>query len=98
MKKAGLCAFLLICVFLSCKKSDSGSSGYLLTATVGGKSKNFNYSVPVATYTTLYDVDDLTITGLLDARTGEGMSIQLFGASGKRITAGTYVDTIANMG
>jgi len=92
MKKSALFALLLAFAAVSCKKSDSGSSGYHMTATIGGQAKNFNQTPPIATNQIVGGEGVLTITGILNASTGESFMIMLTNTDGKLFAAGTYTD------
>jgi hypothetical protein len=92
MKKSALFALLLAFAAVSCKKSDSGSSGYHMTATIAGQAKNFNQTPPIATNQISGAEGVLTITGILNASTGETFMIMLTNTDGKLFTAGTYTD------
>ena len=91
MKKSALFAILLAFAAVSCKKSDSGS-GYHMTATIGGQAKNFNQTPPIATNEISGGEGVLTITGILNASTGESFMIMLTRPDAKLFTAGTYTD------
>ena len=92
MKKSALFALLLVSAAMSCKKSDSGSSGYHMTATIGGQAKNFNQTPPIATNQISGGEGVLTITGILNANAGETFMIMLTQPDPKLFTAGTYTD------
>lgn len=96
MKKISILSLVLIGLFLSCKKSNSGpSSSYHMTATVNGTAKTFNIGT-IATKITNGNVTLITITGFGSTTTGEALTVTIdngFGAS--TIGAGTYSDTTA---
>jgi hypothetical protein len=74
-KKTILFSALFLCLFASCKKSNSNSSNsnYHFTATVDGKAQTFNVS-PLATQLTAYGVTTVAIEGF----TGTGTATQAF--------------------
>lgn len=85
----------LIGALVSCKKSNSGSSGYHVTASVDGAAKAFN-TAPLATKLTNTSTTQITVDGFA---TGGGESISLIidnAPSGKPIVAGTYTDTTSD--
>jgi len=90
----------LISALVSCKKSNSGSGGYHMTATIDSKGKNFNATPPIASRLMSGNVlSDLTITGVLNPSTGESMILQIDNNfSDKSIVAGTYSDTSTSFG
>ena len=94
MKKIAL-SLALISVLLSCKKSNSSSTSYHMTASISGNAKNFNVTPPVAQETkTGTVVNDVSITGILNASTGESLILSIDNNfSDKSIVAGTYTDT-----
>jgi len=98
MKKPIALSFLLLCFFLSCKKSNSGSDSgsYHVTASLDGSAKTFNLTT-VATTITNGGYTSVGVTGIASATTGETMSVTITNTpSGKPIVAGTYTDTMAN--
>jgi len=85
---------------VSCKKSNSGSGSYHMTATIDSKGKNFNATPPIAARLMNGNVlSDLTITGILNPSTGESMMLQIDnGFSDQPIVPGTYSDTSSSFG
>src|SRR5580765_3750438 len=97
MKKLALLPLVLVCVLVSCKKSNSGSSGYHVNATIGGKSKAFNLVEPIGLIEKSGQIiTSLVITAGLDTTTGEAIQIQLSSFTDKGIVPGTYIDTAGN--
>ena len=90
-KNATLCLFLFT-VLLSCKKGNSGSGSYHMTATVGGTAKTFNTAV-VATKDTVGTYVFITVTGVASATTGEEINLTLDNSNGGIIKPGTILDT-----
>jgi len=94
MKKITLFSMVLIGAFMSCKKSNSGSTGYHMTASVDGASKNFNVTPPIAAESKSgTTVNALIITGVLNTSTGESMILMINSNDGSNIVPGTYADT-----
>ena len=80
---------------VSCKKSNTGSSGYHVTASADGSGKAFN-TAPVATKLTNTGVTQITVDGFTTAG-GESISLIIDNfPSGKPIVAGTYTDTTSD--
>jgi hypothetical protein len=95
VKKITLFSALLVCVFLSCKKSSSNSSSsYHVTATIGGKAETFNVT-PVATRLTNGGFTLIAVSGFAAASsTTEVLSLSLTNDPGQAtFKAGTYSDT-----
>jgi len=77
---------------VSCKKSNSGSSGYHVTASADGSGKAFN-TAPTASKITNTGFTQITIDGFTNAGV-ESMNLIIDNApSGKPLAAGTYTDT-----
>ena len=96
MKKQALFVLVLVCAMFSCKKNNSGS-GYHINASIGGKSKAFNFTEPIgAIEKTGQAITSLYITGILDTIKGESIQIQLSCYTAKGIVPGTYTDTAAD--
>jgi len=92
MKRFTFFSLVLVCTFVSCKKSNS--SGYHVNATIGGKGKAFNFIEPVGLIEkTGQAITSLVITGILDTAAGEAIQIQLSCGTDKGIVPGAYVDT-----
>ena len=80
---------------VSCKKSNSGSSGYHLTATIGGTNHAFNTS-PLYATSNVGGVTLIAVEGFT-TQAGEMFNLSINNSpSGKPIVAGTYTDTSAN--
>jgi len=96
VKRSFLFAGLLLCAGISCKKSNSGSSGsYHVTATVDGKAEKFNVNA-IADKITVQGVTSLTLTGFVtNSPTGETITLNVSTIYGRPlpIKAGTYSDT-----
>ena len=87
----------LIGALVSCKKSNSGSSGYHVTASADGSGKAFN-TAPVATKLTNLGNTQITVDGFTTASSsGESLSLIIDNfPSGKPIVPGTYTDTTSD--
>ena len=94
MKKRLFFAALLLGLAVSCKKSNSGSTSYHVTATIDGKNETFNVS-PAATRTYIGGATYIAISGLATSSpTGGLLELGLSNnPGGPAIKAGTYTDT-----
>ena len=107
MKKTSFICIAVLCIFASCKKSNS-SSGYHVTATIDGTTQSFNVS-PVAVALNDSGYQQITIVGLsstssiagsLGVTWSNNVTTQGFGVATYTDTATSYAitgDYIPNM-
>jgi hypothetical protein len=93
MKKILLLSACVATLFLSCKKSSSGSS-YYIQASVDGTAKTFNVNAMGVKFVA-NGVTDISVTGnVTSAANLEGINITINNSpSSKPIVAGTYSET-----